>query len=356
MANSNQQAFFELVRAGLWEKEARLSQFCKVDYEEVMCLAEEQSVVGLVTAGLEHVSDVKVPQEVLLQFIGNTLQIEQRNKEMNIFISTTVENMRSTDICCLLVKGSGLAQCYSKPLWRPCGDIDFFFSDSEYKYAINYLTPLSSDIFQDSKYTKSYGLVIDDHVVELHGTLRSGLSTRLDNEIDEVQHAVFIGGDVRSWQNEKTQVFLPGVDSDLFLLFTHFVRHFYQNEFVLRQVCDWCRFLWTFCEKIDVGLLEKRLRRSGLMSEWKAFAAFVVDYLGMPVEAMPLFNENDNQNKNYKKKAEMILDFVFSEGKPNRVGNAMAVAKIFPINTFKFLPALLFNVNGKKLKERLFGK
>ena len=52
-----QKAFLALVKAGLWEKEARLSQFGKVDYEKVMLLAEEQSVAGLVTAGLEHVTD-----------------------------------------------------------------------------------------------------------------------------------------------------------------------------------------------------------------------------------------------------------------------------------------------------------
>ena len=59
--DNNIKAFLELVRAGLWEKEARLSQFGEVDYEEIMGLAEEQSVDGLVTAGLEHVTDVKVP-------------------------------------------------------------------------------------------------------------------------------------------------------------------------------------------------------------------------------------------------------------------------------------------------------
>ena len=59
--DDNIKAFIELLRAGLWEQGVWLSQFCEVDYEEVMRLAEEQSVVGLVTAGLEHVKDVKVP-------------------------------------------------------------------------------------------------------------------------------------------------------------------------------------------------------------------------------------------------------------------------------------------------------
>lgn len=136
--DNNTQAFLALVRAGLWETDVRLSYYDGVVYEKVMRLAEEQSVVGLVTAGLEHVQDVKVPKEVILQFIGQSLQIEQRNREMNGFISSTVAKMRNEGIYGLLVKGSGLAQCYSRPLWRTCGDVDFFFSDSEYKKAIDF--------------------------------------------------------------------------------------------------------------------------------------------------------------------------------------------------------------------------
>lgn len=62
-SSSNIQTFFELLRAGLWEKDARLSQYKNIDYSAVMRLAEVQSVVGLVAAGLEHVMDVKVPQQ-----------------------------------------------------------------------------------------------------------------------------------------------------------------------------------------------------------------------------------------------------------------------------------------------------
>lgn len=58
--------FFTLVRAGLWEKDVELRKYGTTDFDEIMRLAEEQSVVGLVTAGLEHVQDVKVPQADLL--------------------------------------------------------------------------------------------------------------------------------------------------------------------------------------------------------------------------------------------------------------------------------------------------
>ena len=56
MDNNTQQAFFALVRAGLWEKEVRLLPYGEVDYSEVMRLAQEQAVVGLVAAGLGHVT------------------------------------------------------------------------------------------------------------------------------------------------------------------------------------------------------------------------------------------------------------------------------------------------------------
>ena len=75
-SNQNIDALFALVRAGLWETEARLLPFMNVEFAEVYRLAEAQSVVGLVAAGLEHVMDVKVHKADVLQFVGQTLQLE----------------------------------------------------------------------------------------------------------------------------------------------------------------------------------------------------------------------------------------------------------------------------------------
>ena len=60
---NNQDAFFALLRAGLWEKEVQLSPSDIIDFSEVYRLAEEQSVIGLVATGLEHVKDYCVPQK-----------------------------------------------------------------------------------------------------------------------------------------------------------------------------------------------------------------------------------------------------------------------------------------------------
>ncbi len=77
-------------------------------------------------AGIEHITDGKPQKKDVLQFIGRTVQLEQRNQAMNCFIGVTVEKMREAGIYTLLVKEQGVAQCYERPLWRACGDVDFF--------------------------------------------------------------------------------------------------------------------------------------------------------------------------------------------------------------------------------------
>lgn len=312
LLDKNQQTFFELVRAGLWEKEARLLQFGNIDYAAILKLAEEQSVVGLVTAGLEHVADVKVPKEVVLQFIGSTLQIEQQNKAMNAFVAKLIEFLRKEDVYAILVKGQGIAQCYEKPLWRSSGDVDLLLSDSNYDRAKKVLMPLATMVETEYTHFKHQGMTINGWEVELHGTQHSRLSKRVDDGIDATQREVFLGGKVRSWMNGGTQVFLPAPDEDVNFVFTHILHHFFFEGIGLRQICDWCRLLWTYRDSLNRELLESRIRKMGLMTEWKTFAAFVVKWLGMPVEAMPLFD--DNHNINLDKKADKICEFVLEVG------------------------------------------
>ena len=312
--DSTQEQFLELVRAGLFPgKAARiLVHGSTVDWGEIYLLAEEQSVIGLIAAGLEVLPPAeRPPQEVLLQIIGSALQIEQQNNELNAYLTKLVGLLRQKDVYAILVKGQGIAQCYEKPLWRASGDIDLLLSDTNYDNAKKVLTPLA--VSADKEYTsfKHLGMTMDGgFVVELHGTMHSRLTKRIDKVINEAQRDVFFGGNVRSWDNDGTTVFLPAPDSDVIFVFTHILRHFFFEGIGLRQICDWCRLLWTYRSVIDVRLLEKRLREAGLMSEWRAFAAFAVEYLGMPVEAMPLYSAD----KRWRRKAAKICADILKVG------------------------------------------
>ena len=306
----NYQALLALVKAGLWETEVRLASYGEISYSPLFNIATEQSVVGLVSAGLEHVADVKVPQTDALQFAGQTLQLEQRNKAMNAFVASLIERLRAEDVYTILVKGQGIAQCYERQLWRACGDVDLFLSEDNYNKALQILSPLATSIEEENTYYRHLAMTIDGWSVELHGTLRSGLWQSIDRELDKVQYDVFYGGRVRSWMNGNTQVFLPAADEDVDFVFSHILDHFYKEGIGLRQICDWCRLLWTYRESLNQKLLESRIKSMGVMTEWKAFAALAVDYLGMPIEAMPFYSD-DNK---WKRKAVRVMEFVLETG------------------------------------------
>lgn len=306
--NNNHNTFCALVKAGLWEKDVQLSPYNEIDFSEVYRIAEEQSVIGLVTAGFEHVSDVKVPQQWALQFAGQTIQLERRNKAMNAYIAKLLEKLRKQDIFTLLVKGQGIAQCYERPSWRMCGDLDFYLSESSYGKAKTFLIPLAQHVNHEDICRLHLGMNIDSWIVELHGSMHADLSKKINRGLDEVHKCIFNGGEVRSWNNDGTIVFLPSSDNDVIIVFTHILQHFFVEGIGLRQICDWCRLLWAYKDSLNYELLESRIRKMGLMTEWKAFGTMAVEYLGMPVEAMPLYSNEAHWKRKGRRIMEMILD------------------------------------------------
>ena len=318
--NSNTQAFFALVRAGLWGKEVRLSPYETMDFNEVYRIAQEQSTIGLVAAGLEQLTDVKMPQNIALTLAGEVLQLEQRNRAMTAFIAELVEKLQRANIYSLLVKGQGLAQCYEKPLWRSCGDVDLYLSKDNYEKAKVLLTPLVTSVEKEEKKRLHLGMTIDGWVVELHGTMHTKLSGRMNRVADEVHRDIFFNGNVRSWNDNGVQVFLPSANNELIIVFNHIINHFFLEGVGLRQICDWCRLLWTYRGELDVTLLEKRIRRMGLMTEWKAFYNLASRYLGMPDELQVLGSKFQvpsamfQVDARFDRRADRIMSFVLESG------------------------------------------
>ena len=360
--NPSIDVFFALLRAGLWEDSIQLSSNDPIDFEGVYNLADEQSVVGLVAAGLEHVEGRKIAKMEVIPFMQKVLYLEQRNHAMNALIGELVLKMREAGIHAVLVKGQGIAQCYFRPQWRASGDVDFFLDAEDYEKAKEVLTPMADSVEPEGISTLHYGVTIDSWVVELHGTLRCELSSRMDRVIDEVQRDTFAGGQVRVWRNGETDINLPCADNDVVFIFTHFLKHFYKGGLGLRQICDWCRLMWAFRSELDVALLEKRLRAMGLTSEWKAFSAFAVEYLGMDKAAIPLYSDGAA----WKRKASRILQFILMSGNfgynrgmsyyrkypyvvrkaisfGRRLGDVLSHTRIFPADSLRFLPGIVVN-------------
>ena len=359
--SNNQQAFLALVRAGLWEKEVQLSQYGEIDYNEIYQLAEEQTVVGLVTAGIEHVVDVKVPQAVALSFVRAALTLEQKNKAMNQFIKELVNNIHESGIVSILLKGQGIARCYERPLWRECGDVDLLFNEQKYQLAKSLLIPKATSVEKEHISAKHLGISIGPWIVELHGRLRASLTSYINKVLYEIMTDTFSYNKVRIWNNDGIEVSLLSHNNDIIYIFAHYLNHFYKGGIGLRQICDWCRLLWTYRDSIDQDLLIKRLNRMGLVREWLVFGTLAVKYLGMPSYTMPLFKES----KSLTKKADIVCEFIMSVGNfghnrntdyykypyilrkmisfKRRFTDLLYHTRVFPFDTLRFTPNIVFN-------------
>ena len=367
----NLQVLYELVRVGLWGKVGANFNVGfgfneKTDWEKVYQLAQEQSVQGLLLQGIDwfkaHDLRFTVPQVLLLQWIGEVQMIEEGNREMNAFVAELIEKLRKENIHPILVKGQGVAQCYQKPLWRTCGDVDLFLNWADYDKAKAFLMPMASSVETEYESSKHLGITIDGWTVELHGSLRGSLSRRINRELESIQDDTFKRGDVRVWDNNGVPIYLLGKENDIVYVFAHFLNHFYKEVVGLRQICDWCRLLWTYRDEIDKKKIEGRIRRMGLVSEWKAFGAYAVEYLSMPIEAMPMYEPSTK----WVKRAERINDFIMSVGnmghnrdmshfnnKPylirkcismgRRIGDLINHARIFPLDSLRFFPVIMWN-------------
>lgn len=398
MRDNSVDAFFALVKAGLLGKAGAnlnvdINHDGKADWRKVYRLAQEQSVQGLVLQGIERLkrqnNRLNIPQVLLLQWIGEVQMIDQQNKDMNAFVSELFEKLRVQGINALLVKGQGVAQCYEKPLWRTSGDVDLLLSKDDYPKAKEFLMPSGVLTEPEETAKKHLAINIDGWTVELHGTLHCGLSRRVDKILDEVHADTFKGKmsdgrdkNVRVWKNGEIGVPLLSAENDVLYVFTHILQHFYKGGIGLRQICDWCRLLWTYKDSLNNGMLESRIRKAKLTTEWMAFGTFAVEYLGMPIEAMPLLNadlnalpalqalstaeKKSNMAKNLRKKADKICEFIlevgnFGHNRDNsyfqkhsyfvqkcisvwrRVWDLGRHARIFPIDSVRFFFGIMYN-------------
>ena len=355
MKKNTVDAFFALVRAGLWENEVRLSAFGTSDFEAIMKLGMEQSVSGLVTAGLDHVSDVKIDKDNSMPFLKEIVRREVHNSAMNDFVAKLFNQMNDKGIKAVLVKGQGVAQCYERPTWRAAGDVDLFLDEENYQKAKEFLIPFVDYSDPEDAAKKHLAMKVASFDVELHGAMHTDVSARIDAVVDEVQRDIFENRGVRYWDNGGISIPLPSPDNDVIIIFTHFIGHFYVGGIGLRQICDWCRLLWTYKDKINRDLLGKRLNDMELMPEWQAFATFAVEFLGMPAEAMPFYvdsaknkrralrirslvlrtgNFGHNKDESYRWRHSRLVGNIITFF--HRFGEFVRLSTIFPSNAPRF--------------------
>ena len=115
------------VSLGIREELSRVPS--AVEWQGIFDEAQRQAVAGILACGIERLpKEQQPPQAILLQWIGLTLQIEQRNKLTTNVCGEVVGQMEKDGLRCCVLKGQANHRYYPEGMAnrRACGDVDIW--------------------------------------------------------------------------------------------------------------------------------------------------------------------------------------------------------------------------------------
>ena len=261
---------FTLLRLGLGNskvEEENLSDVITMSasqWKRIGDLARAQGVLGVVLDGVDLLeasgygttSDLPVSQK--LEWIGEVLQVEQRNRQQMAVMNEMAEKWKEQGYRVMVMKGQANGTMYPKPEHRSPGDIDCFLFDN---YANGNVIARNAGAKVDESWYKHSvisfkGETFENHQYFVH-TRDGKRGKKLNDELVEglrVQDSWFT--DERAQLTQHT--FMPPVLWNAMFLTYHGCGHFLSEGLRLKQILDWAMFLK--CHQNDV--------------DWNAFYGF----------------------------------------------------------------------------------
>lgn len=123
-----EERFFQLLQIAVGKPINKQIEFTVNEWLSIYNLASEQSLVGLVLHAVDELVNEghTPPQPLLLQWIGESEIIRQRNNQFDQLCRQLTSWFRSKGYGSCILKGQGAARLYKKPDTRQPGDIDIW--------------------------------------------------------------------------------------------------------------------------------------------------------------------------------------------------------------------------------------
>lgn len=281
-------AFFEALRAGLWNVSPCTAVFEGLSAEEWKSLykiSTLQTVEGVVFDGLKKLDAELLPtKDLLLKWVVRLQQIEERNTWMNRVIADQVGVFERNDLFPLMQKGQAVAQYYNNPLSRVCGDIDWCFSKkSDYNRAVDVLKKLNVDVAFSHGYSLSYkwkGCDIEHHqdLIELRDPFKLGYLKKLEDKEASGHMALTVHGNT---------VHVPAPILNVVLVNVHILKHLVTYGVGARQLCDSAMLYHSLSDQIDGGYLKSVYKKLGILRWIYSLHNVLVNHIGLDPAKLP---------------------------------------------------------------------
>ncbi len=122
--------FFELIQLALGERNFLSHKPTEEEWLDAYRMAEKQALTGILFYAVERINGEEQaampPMPLFYQWLGDSLQIENRNKEVNYAAEQLTRIFKGGGLRSCVLKGQGIATLYPKPERRQSGDIDLW--------------------------------------------------------------------------------------------------------------------------------------------------------------------------------------------------------------------------------------
>lgn len=247
--DKNKEAFIELVRLGIGHN-TNYGLPKGVNWEVIEAVAAQQGLSAVLVDGVEDLLEgERPPQEILLQWIGDSLQnYEYRCGQYKRAIVKLARFYNSHSFKMMVLKGYACAVNWPKPEHRPCGDIDIWLFGKQKEADLALAKEKGIEI--DRGHHHHTVFLWNDFTVENHYDFINTHRHRSHAGLEQLFKD--LGADdthVVDFSGEK--VYFPSPNLHALFLLRHALNHFASMGITLRQVLDWAFFIEKYTKEID---------------------------------------------------------------------------------------------------------
>ena len=278
--------FLALVRIGIGH--GITVPLSDIDWSAVRALAERQGLYAVALDGIEKLpSNIRPPQDVLLEWIGEVLQgYEHTYEDYCNTIGELAGFYNSHGYKMMVLKGYACSLDWPKPNHRPCGDIDIWLF-GEQKKADEALQNAQGPEFKIDKSHQHHTIFTwRDFMVENHYDFINAYRHK-SNEEQELLFKELGKDDSFFCELNGEKVYLPSPNLHSFFLLRHMVAHFVSSEISIRNVMDWAFYVQNHRAEINWDWLLRLLDKYGMTPFFQIINAICVEDLGFNSRIFP---------------------------------------------------------------------
>lgn len=282
------EAFFCLLKAGLWSTPISQTSCFPLDEKEwlaIFDIAKNQTVEGIIYDGIQKLDLNTLPKrELLLKWVVLINNTEKRNEEMIACIDEQIQFFDKIGVSGILLKGQGIAQLYSNPNRRICGDIDWYFNDSNDSQVL-WKELHKRGIKLHRSTINSFDFKWRKCDVDIHIKLFDAFSpiAKYKLESKEIQELLRTGSYYFEGNSYKT---LPP-SLNILQVNLHILKHLLMYGIGLRQFCDSAVLYDKLYGKYDNKWLETTYKDVKIINWVEILHHFLVYYIGLSEDKLP---------------------------------------------------------------------